>query len=436
MVHVQDSTTKEPQASIIHEDTVVHVVGQRIALDTVVSIPNAISASGVKHPIVQSAPDSIPFKANTRPDARWQVLSDKLDSLSIRLSHQRAITQTMPTRDTVVMLNAITRTAIQNQPPVAAQQATDYSSDFLALQNKLNVLSQQLTALQNKPTTASGSPESTGNTAAVDRKLGTLQQSVDQQQSYAATQFSHMQAAMQRMDQQLNRLTALAGVSAVTGAAGAISPTKVEVVVPPDTQLTKALLGLQQAPTQDSQALAKLTAALQGQQMLWTQQLADKAQVERRLLKQVEDLQSQRDALAKEAAKGPEICRDTLFSVRRDTVRVAPKMIGLQRTNVYFQRGSTNLYPADKPALEALAHQLKAHPELVMHIRGYADNLSGSQALNLRLSAERAQHVKDFFLTQGVPEAQLLAASFGAKQPIYHTSLDRRVELEVQVATP
>lgn len=384
-------------------------------------------------------PDSMMSPAMTA--AQWDILSAKLDStLSTRLDSlflrmdQLAATGSLPKIDTLVVLNSTSASSDPTTPPISIQQPQDYSEDFLLLRREISGLQKQLDALQATPVSPQSLVASTPAQAnETQGQLSQLQGSVDQQRSYAVEQFAEIKKVIGDLDRRLDRLTVMSGANLAQGALSSNSP-KVEVVVPPDTQLTQALMRLQQQPAQDTQAVHALSQAMETQQRLWAEQLSLKEQEQQRLSLQVTRLTNEKEALAKQAAKSPVVKRDTILRVKVDTLRIAPKIIGLNKTNVYFQRGATKLYAADEPLLKALAEQLKQHPEMVMHIRGYADNLSGSQALNLRLSDQRAQQVKTFFLQEGVAEAQLKTEAFGAQQPIYRNSLDRRVELEIIIA--
>lgn len=60
---------------------------------------------------------------------------------------------------------------------------------------------------------------------------------------------------------------------------------------------------------------------------------------------------------------------------------------------------------------------MKKHPRLKVEIQGHTDS-TGSPAYNLKLSQRRADSVRDYLLSQGVPEDQLQTKGYGQTQPV------------------
>jgi len=92
--------------------------------------------------------------------------------------------------------------------------------------------------------------------------------------------------------------------------------------------------------------------------------------------------------------------------------------------------------PHDKAALKADAEWLKAHPNMKFYIDGYASS-RGTLIYNLVLSQKRAEYVKKFLISHGVPESQIvLATGWGELYPVCPGtdeqcwSKNRRVRLE------
>ena len=71
-----------------------------------------------------------------------------------------------------------------------------------------------------------------------------------------------------------------------------------------------------------------------------------------------------------------------------------------------------------------------------MELQGHTDS-SGANAYNLQLSQRRANSVREYLLSQGVPAAQLTARGYGETQPITDNtsnegrSKNRRVVMHV-----
>ncbi|MCE1177066.1 MAG: OmpA family protein [Burkholderiales bacterium] len=110
-----------------------------------------------------------------------------------------------------------------------------------------------------------------------------------------------------------------------------------------------------------------------------------------------------------------------------------------------FGRGNlVDLNAKGKEDLDRLAAQLKQFDQLnSVKITGHTDYL-GSEAANLRLSEQRAQTVRQYLLSKGLPASKVMAVGMGESQPVTQcantknrTELiaclqpNRRVEVEV-----
>ncbi|MFA7439023.1 OmpA family protein [Castellaniella sp.] len=103
-------------------------------------------------------------------------------------------------------------------------------------------------------------------------------------------------------------------------------------------------------------------------------------------------------------------------------------------SNVSFATGKSTLQPALLPVLDSVARAMNQHPELRARALGYTDS-TGTDAINLPLSRDRATAVTQYLITQGVSSARLSAEGMGASNPIGNNAtvegraLNRRVEL-------
>jgi outer membrane protein OmpA-like peptidoglycan-associated protein len=85
---------------------------------------------------------------------------------------------------------------------------------------------------------------------------------------------------------------------------------------------------------------------------------------------------------------------------------------------VQFRTGSADIDKRSEPLLDQIGQALNANPD-VKHvvIEGHTDNVGGAQ-LNLRLSQERADKVKQALIDRGVDGDRLTAKGFGENGPL------------------
>ncbi|HEY0226835.1 MAG TPA: OmpA family protein [Mycobacterium sp.] len=84
---------------------------------------------------------------------------------------------------------------------------------------------------------------------------------------------------------------------------------------------------------------------------------------------------------------------------------------------VTFATDGISLTPVDEQILIQVADKLKACPTAHATIDGYADN-SGTDAINVPLSARRAQAVADFLVAHGVAGDHLTVKGLGSIDPV------------------
>lgn len=103
---------------------------------------------------------------------------------------------------------------------------------------------------------------------------------------------------------------------------------------------------------------------------------------------------------------------------------------------ITFGNDGLSLTPADVQILSQVADRLKPCPTAHATVNGFADN-SGSDAINLPLSNQRAQVVVDFLIAHGVAGPQLVAKGLGSVNPVAPNDTaegrakNRRVEIVV-----
>ncbi len=97
-------------------------------------------------------------------------------------------------------------------------------------------------------------------------------------------------------------------------------------------------------------------------------------------------------------------------------------------TVAHFAFNSATLNEQDKPALQNFAATIsKYHPNVLITVEGFADP-AGSRAYNKKLGMERADVVRDFLVSSGLPADQVRAVSYGEdsnRQVVKGASHDR-----------
>ncbi len=107
---------------------------------------------------------------------------------------------------------------------------------------------------------------------------------------------------------------------------------------------------------------------------------------------------------------------------------------------VLFRSNQATLLPGATTRLDEVAAALIANKQPV-GIEGYTDS-RGSQSKNMDLSQHRAEAVRDYLISRGLPAERVVAKGMGADRPIADNSSaegranNRRVEIIVSKAAP
>ncbi len=84
---------------------------------------------------------------------------------------------------------------------------------------------------------------------------------------------------------------------------------------------------------------------------------------------------------------------------------------------LFFELNQAELHPRAQKQLDIVVSILKSSPQKKLRIGGYTDAL-GSDDYNLNLSRLRAEAVKQYFISHGVPVAQVETTGFGKSLPL------------------
>lgn len=112
-------------------------------------------------------------------------------------------------------------------------------------------------------------------------------------------------------------------------------------------------------------------------------------------------------ASAPPQAKDPDV--RLVQSVRGAAIAISDQIL--------FASGSASLRPESGEVMDKLAVILKRKARKQVFVEGHTDNV-GSQALNQRLSDERAKAVREALGQRGVPLASMLPKGYGFAEPI------------------
>jgi OmpA-OmpF porin, OOP family len=137
--------------------------------------------------------------------------------------------------------------------------------------------------------------------------------------------------------------------------------------------------------------------------------------------------------LSKMTGKYLEIEGKDMTVIPSKNVEVGTK---IEMKNIFFQFGKAALQPESYYELNRLASFFKENTKMITEIGGHTDNL-GTDLVNNKLSQERADVVRNYLLTQGVPAERITSKGYGKYDPKVandtpeNQAINRRVEFKV-----
>ncbi len=188
----------------------------------------------------------------------------------------------------------------------------------------------------------------------------------------------------------------------------------------------EAQAAAQQAAQAKAEADAARAAALQQQQALAAE--AEKAR----------QAASEADRLRQQAEKEKADLRARLLQQLNSILETKDTARGLisNMGDVLFETGKYELKPVARERLARVSGILLAYPSLKVAVEGHTDSVGGDD-YNQRLSEQRADAVRQYFVTAGIPSDAVTARGFGKLQPVASNDTpegrqrNRRVELVV-----
>jgi len=116
--------------------------------------------------------------------------------------------------------------------------------------------------------------------------------------------------------------------------------------------------------------------------------------------------------------------------------RATARGLIVNMSGVLFQNGKANLLPIAREKLSKTGGLLATHKGMQIEANGFTDS-NGSDALNPRLSEQRASNARDYLISQGVSGKAITFKGFGETNPVASNDTadgrqeNRRVELVV-----
>ena len=140
-------------------------------------------------------------------------------------------------------------------------------------------------------------------------------------------------------------------------------------------------------------------------------------------------------ALSPKGARPVVVPPDEARAIFADALAAAP--IPPRRFTVYFEEGTERLTADSQAQLPAILEDVKRRADVEIEIVGHTDRKADA-AFNAALSLRRAESVRDWLVSNGVPRDAIAAVGRGEIDPVVPTedgvaeARNRRVELTVR----
>src|SRR5215469_14692180 len=141
---------------------------------------------------------------------------------------------------------------------------------------------------------------------------------------------------------------------------------------------------------------------------------------------------------ASKAAQSAAEAREKLLSQLNSVLATSESARGLivNMSDVLFDTGKYTLKPGTQVSLAKVSGILQAYPGLKLQVEGYTDS-TGTPEFNQKLSENRAGAVRDFLVSMGVAQGNIVATGYGQNHPVADNNTvagraqNRRVQLVV-----
>jgi len=141
---------------------------------------------------------------------------------------------------------------------------------------------------------------------------------------------------------------------------------------------------------------------------------------------------------ASKAAQSAAEAREKLLSQLNSVLATSESARGLivNMSDVLFDTGKYTLKPGTQVSLAKVSGILQSYPGLKLQVEGYTDS-TGTPEFNQKLSENRAGAVRDFLVSMGVAQGNIVATGYGQNHPVADNNTvsgraqNRRVQLVV-----
>lgn len=122
--------------------------------------------------------------------------------------------------------------------------------------------------------------------------------------------------------------------------------------------------------------------------------------------------------------------------IKKEELVVIEETLQFHAENIEFATGSFKIKSLSYTNLNDIYLIMKKYPSSGFYIEGHTDNV-GNEEMNLRLSQNRAQSVRQYFIDKGIPAERVAAMGYGESRPIAPNTTsegqarNRRVEIHL-----
>lgn len=129
---------------------------------------------------------------------------------------------------------------------------------------------------------------------------------------------------------------------------------------------------------------------------------------------------------------------DEVYQEIKKDLHLVPIEIGqsIRLNNVFFKQSKSELLSDSYPELQRLIRMLEEHSTMEITLEGHTD-IVGNPKLNLKLSQDRVEVVKDYLVAQGIEKKRIKTKAYGGSRPITRErsgnaqKINRRVEVVI-----